>query len=356
MTQQADQSEDDQVLEDENEELDDEDVVYQINTFGADYTVDGLVKRFDRGDIFRPEFQRNFVWTWPQASKFIESILLGLPIPSVFLYREESTQKHLIVDGLQRLTTLHAFHKGRFPHNDRVFRLKDVKSRFEGRTIDDLEEEDHRRFEDAVIHAMVIQQMAPDDDNSSVFHIFDRLNSNGTPLQPQEMRAAIYHGPFQALLGKLNEVTQWREIFGPVHKRAKDHELILRFLALANSRDKYQKPMKTFLNSFMAANRHLDGGIANNLTHQFVETIDRAYAALGKRAFRPQRAMNVAVYDALMVAILECPYAEPEAIKTAYENLISDDGFMRMSSDATSDESNVHGRIEMALEEINGAT
>lgn len=356
MTQEVDQFEDDQSVEDLEEELDDEGVIYQINTFGADYTVDGLVKRFDRGDIFRPEFQRNFVWTWPQASKFVESILLGLPIPSVFLYREESTQKHLIVDGLQRLTTLHAFHKGRFPHNDRVFRLKDVKSRFEGRTIDDLEEVDHRRFEDAVIHAMVIQQMAPDDDNSSVFHIFDRLNSNGTPLQPQEIRAAIYHGPFQALLGKLNEEKLWREIFGPPHRRAKDQELILRFLALANSRETYEKPMKAFLNKFMAVNRHLDEGVANHLTHQFVETIDRAYAALGKRAFRPQRAMNVAVYDALMVAILDRPNAEPEVIRSAFENLIADEGFMRMSSDATSDESNVHGRIEMAIEEINVAT
>ena len=315
---------------DAGEEISDEDVVYQINTFGADYTVDGLVKRFDRGDIFRPEFQRNFVWTWPQASKFIESILLGLPIPSVFLYREDSTQKHLIVDGLQRLTTLHSFYKGRFPHNNRVFRLKDVKSRFEGRTIDDLEEEDHRRFEDSVIHAMVIQQMAPNDDNSSVFHIFDRLNSNGTPLQPQEMRAAIYHGPFQALLGQLNGFSEWREIFGPEHKRAKDQELILRFLALANNREKYEKPMKSFLNNFMSEHRMLIEGKNNKFTFQFISTIDRIYGSLGRRAFRPQRAMNVSVFDAFMVAILECPAATSEKITSAFEQLIKNEEFMRM--------------------------
>lgn len=344
-----------QPIEDADEELQDEDVVYQINTFGADYTVDGLVKRFDRGDIYRPEFQRNFVWTWPQASKFIESILLGLPIPSVFLYREESTQKHLIVDGLQRLSTLHAFHKGRFPHNDRVFRLRDVKSRFEGRTIDELEEEDQRRLEDAVIHAMIIQQMIPDDNNSSVYHIFDRLNSNGTPLQPQEIRAAIFHGPFQALLGRLNEEEHWREVFGPVHKRAKDQELILRFLALANSRIEYEKPMKTFLNNYMGANRYLDEEAAEELAGQFVDTISRAYAALGGRAFRPQRAMNVAVYDAVMVAIAECPSTGSEGVREAYEGLIENELFMQMSSDATSDEANVHGRIDMAIEEINAA-
>jgi hypothetical protein len=99
--------------------------------------------------------------------------------------------------------------------------LKDVKSCFEGKTIDDLEEEDHRRFEDAIIHAMVIQQMAPDNDNSSAFHIFDRLNSNGTPLQPQEIRAAIYHGPFQTLLGTLNQHKTWRDVFAPPTKEQK---------------------------------------------------------------------------------------------------------------------------------------
>lgn len=350
------EAEDEIVEADVDEEISDEEVIYQINTFGADFAVDGLVKRFDRGDIFRPEFQRNYVWTWPQASKFIESILLGLPIPSVFLYREESTQKHLIVDGLQRLTTLHAFHKGRFPHNDRVFKLKDVKSRFEGRTIDDLEDEDHRRFEDTVIHAMIIQQMAPQADNSSVFHIFDRLNSNGTPLQPQEIRAAIYHGPFQKLLGKLNQNSDWREIFGPMHKRSKDQELILRFLALSNNRVAYEKPMKAFLNNFMGDNRHAEDGRLSTFATSFETTIARAKAALGSRAFRPQRSMNVAVFDAIMVAINECQGANKEAISDAYSGLVQNEDFMNLSSEATSNDSNVHGRINMAIEAINAAS
>ncbi|AEI93471.1 DUF262 domain-containing protein [Roseobacter litoralis] len=345
----------DQIEGDVSEDLNDEDVVYNINTFGADFTVDGLVKRFDRGDIYRPEFQRNFVWTLPQASKFIESILLGLPIPSVFLYREESTQKHLIVDGLQRLTTLHAFFKGRFRHNDKVFRLKDVKKRFEGRTHEELEEEDKRRFEDAVIHAMIIQQTSPDNDNSSVFHIFDRLNSNGTPLQPQEMRAAIYHGSFQELLGTLNMNIIWREIFGGAHKRSKDQELILRFLALLNNRQNYQKPMKAFLNAFMGAHREISLDDKAKFATQFAGTIQRAHAGIGKRAFRPQRAMNVAVYDAVMVAIAECPAASPEDIGQAYIELLGNEEFIRMTSDATSDEGNIKGRIDLAVSTLHAA-
>ena len=339
---------------DTGEEISDEDVVYQINTYGADFTVDGLVKRFDRGDIFRPEFQRNYVWTWRQASRFIESILLGLPIPSVFLYKEESTQKLLIVDGLQRLTTLHAFHQGRFPNN-KVFKLKGVNSRFEGRTINELEGADKRRIEDSVIHAMIIQQMAPQDDKSSVFHIFDRLNSGGTPLQPQEIRAAIYHGPFQESLGQFNENEKWRDIFGPVHKRSKDQELILRFLALSENSDAYEAPMKAFLNNFMSTHRNADKDQLAGFDKTFSQTIERAHNALGKKAFRLHRSMNVAVFDAVMVAINTCSEADSDAIKQAYRSLKKDKDFRNFSSESTSSVANVHGRIKRAIEAINAA-
>lgn len=341
--------------EEEERDFSDESTIYQINTFGADYTVDGLVKRFERGDIFRPKFQRNFVWTWPQASRFIESILLGLPIPSVFLYREEATQKHLIVDGLQRLTTLNAFHKGRFPGTQRVFTLKGVKQKYEGKSLEDLDEEDKRRFEDTVIHAMIIQQIAPAEDNSAVFHIFDRLNSNGTPLQAQEIRAAVYHGTFQELIGELNNDPDWRAIFGPVHKRSKDQELILRFLALYNNRENYEKPMKSFLNEYISAYRNPKERQLDAFEDDFAETVQRAREALGDRAFRPQRSFNVAVYDALMVAIAECPDASADAIQEAYEDLIADENFLKLCSEATSDETSVKGRIEMAVEAINAA-
>lgn len=352
----ADADEQSFVGEENNEDLDDDDVVYQITTSGADFDVDGLVKRFDRGSIYRPEFQRNFVWTWRQASKFIESILLGLPIPSVFLFREEETQKLLIVDGLQRLTTLHAFKKGRMPHNDRVFRLKDVKPRFEGKTLDELEEEDQLRFADAIIHAMIIQQMAPDDSNSSVFHIFDRLNSNGTPLQPQEMRAAVYHGAFQQMLGQANEAASWRKIFGPIHKRAKDQELVLRFIALRHNREHYVRPMKGFLNDFMASNRKASDDTLAEFRVCFENTIQRIDDALGKEAFRPSRSMNVAFFDAFMVAVAENEYASGDHIRAANAELSQSEDFMRLTSEATSNESNVLGRIDKAKEVLDAAS
>lgn len=333
----------------------DDDVVYEINTYGADFTVDGLINRFDREDIFRPHFQRNFVWNLRQASRFIESILLGLPIPSVFLYREEDSRRHLIVDGLQRLSSLHGFASGRFPNTDRSFRLKDVQARYEGRSIDDLELADQRRFFDTVIHSIIIQQMAPDNDRTSVFHIFERLNSNGTPLHAQEMRAAIFHGPFQELLVQLNQNPFWRKIFGAEHKRSKDQELILRFFALNFRWRDYRKPMTKFLNQFMGDNRHLERYDGHNLSEVWDTTIKRVFDAIGREAFKPAKALNVALFDAVMVGVCRNPNATPEHIRESYLRLIENPDFRYSIERATSDEATVVRRIELALQAFGAA-
>lgn len=336
----------------EGGDLPDDDVIYQINTFGADFTVDGLVVRFERGDIYRPQFQRNFVWSLPQASKFVESILLGLPVPSVFLYREEDTQQNLIVDGLQRLTTLHAFYSGIFPTTQRVFKLKNVKKRFEDKSLKELALEDQRRFEDAVIHAMIIQQASPQQDKSSVFHIFERLNSNGTPLEPQEIRSAIYHGPFQLVLDELNQFATWRKIFGPVHKRSKDVELILRFLAFVFDNKNYVSPMKLFLNKFMGKNRNLDIVDAGEAAALFQDTLSVIYEAEGDRAFRITRSLNAAIFDSFMTAVAINRVRDPKIVKKAYSSLMKSDAYIQYVSKATANEKNVEGRFSLAIEAV----
>src|SRR4051812_15061689 len=72
---------------------------FNIASYGADYTVDSLVKRLKAGAFFVPPFQRSYVWNQNQASRFVESLLLGLPVPGIFLYKEPTTNKHLVIDG-----------------------------------------------------------------------------------------------------------------------------------------------------------------------------------------------------------------------------------------------------------------
>ncbi|MBN9335239.1 DUF262 domain-containing protein [Devosia sp.] len=329
-------------------EIDDEGIVYQITSFGADFLVDGLVARMERQDIYRPNFQRQFVWSTSQASRFVESILLGLPIPGIFLYREEETQKHLIIDGLQRLTTIQAFSRGKFENSNKVFRLSGVKRRFEGRSIDELDPTDQRRFRDATIHATIIQQTLPEADNSSVYQIFDRLNSGGTPLQPQEIRAAIFHGEFQLLLEELNSDENWRKIFGGANKRAKDQELILRFFALLVDGARYKAPMRKFLNEFMANKRHLPPDEADHYRHIFRKTCSLVVAHIGEKPFRPVRALNVAVFDSVMVALARSTSVEEGLLRSRYDSLLADRDYIEAVSKSTADETNVETRIRLA--------
>src|SRR5437899_942572 len=132
------------------EQTEEEEVVpfkYSITSYGADYPVDSLVQRIRNGDIYVPAFQRDFVWTLPQASKFVESLLLGLPVPGIFLSREEPTQKLLVIDGQQRLRTLQFFYDGIWRPTGREFALRDVQSEFDGITYNALKPKDKRRLD-----------------------------------------------------------------------------------------------------------------------------------------------------------------------------------------------------------------
>ena len=231
---------------------------YTISGYGADFDVEGLVRRLDRGDVEIPEFQRTFVWNRKRASRFVESLLMGLPVPGIFLYRDKNSQSLRVIDGQQRLISLQAYYKGRFPGSNQTFKLVGLNSRFEGLSYAELSRQDRRRLNDSIIHASIIQQESPDDDGTSQFALFERLNTTSTPLSPQEIRAAIYGGELNDLLVELNDFDEWRTLVGKPNRRKRDQELILRFIALYFCFDEYQPPMKSFLNEFMNDNKDME--------------------------------------------------------------------------------------------------
>ena len=165
---------------------------YSITSYGADYTVDSIVQRIEKEKIFVPPFQRKYVWTQIQASRFIESLILGLPVPGVFFSKEEATERLLIIDGQQRILSIANFYRGVF--GEKKFRLKGVQEDLEGKTYEELNEADQNRLDDSILHATIIKQDTPSDDESSIYMVFERLNTGGTPLQPQEIRACVYYG------------------------------------------------------------------------------------------------------------------------------------------------------------------
>ena len=327
---------------------------YLISSYGADYDVEGLVRRLNRGDIEIPEFQRNLVWNEIRQSRFIESLLLGLPVPGIFLYRVKGDQKQLVIDGQQRLRTLQSFYNGKFAESGRVFKLKGLKTRFNGLAHKDLGSSDRRRLDYSIIHATVMQQDKPDDNGSSQYFIFERLNTGGVALAAQEIRAAIYGGKFNKLIVVLNNNDDWRELFGKRSKRKRDEELILRFLALYFCLDKYASAssMKDFLNKFMERNRNLDSYSEDEIRPLFENTVRTILNKIGPRAFKPRRAVNAAVLDSLMIGITRrLKGGEIEsAIRSRYDALLDMEVFQASTAAYTSTAENVHTRIQLATD------
>lgn len=326
---------------------------YAISSYGADYPVDGLVKRLKEGTVYVPPFQRSYVWSLRDASRFLESLLLGLPVPGVFLSKEEPTNKLLVIDGQQRLRSLQFFYDRIFGPTGREFKLEGVQDRYEGRTIDTLDIEDRRHLDDSIIHATVMRQDIPSDDDSSIYHVFERLNTGGKVLSGQEIRACLYHGPFDELIAELNKEPDWRAIFGRENKRLRDQELILRFFALKHDGAAYFRPLKGFLNKFMKSNRKLQRFAAKELSDEFHGTVSLIRNTLGDRPFRPERLLNAAILDSVMVAVsdgIELGVVDASTLPAQYEALLATADYLTSTKGNTAQEEQVERRLRLARE------
>lgn len=327
---------------------------YEINTYPADFTLEVLHQKWNAGDIEIPRFQRQFVWKQVQASKLIESFLIGLPVPAVFLYTERTTQKFLVIDGQQRLRSVFYFFEGFFGEEKKgkreVFQLRGLseKSKYFGKTFQDLHEPDRRRFQNCVLRSFIVQQLDPGDD-TSIYHIFERLNTGGTLLANQEIRNSVYRGSFNELLHDLNMLPEWRKIVGrPVpDSRQKDVELILRFFALLDVAH-YEKPMKDFLSKFMKANREPNETTRRQFHDLFRGTCRVAADKLGDRPFHIRTGLNSAVFDCVMVSIGHHLATVPADFRSRYEGLVGDPDFLKKVSSGTTDQEVLKSRFQTA--------
>ena len=303
-----------------------------------------------------PEFQRGFVWDVKDASRFVESYFsFGLPVPSIFLSKEADTGKLLVVDGQQRLLSLRYFYDGIWQRSKREFSLRGVDRTFEGKTYKTLRDEDRRRLDDAILHVTVFKQDEPSEDQSGIYQVFERLNSGGKKLTPQEIRSAVHHsGGMRELLHDLNKNPEWRFIYGKSEDgRMRDQELVLRFLAFYYvSADNYKSPLLNFLNAFMGRYKKLEATRAAEMKSAFSDAIHAIYLGIGTSAFRPVRALNAAVFDSVMVGVARrlktSPISDLGLLKSRYDELLHDQAFLDACGRGTAGEERVKTRIGLA--------
>ena len=198
-------------------------------------------------------------------------------------------------------------------------------------------------MDDSIVHATIVKQEAPDNENTSIYHVFERLNNGGKKLTPQEIRTAIYYGQLNDLIEELNNYKDWRDMFGPENARLKDKELILRFFAVLNRADKYSKPMVEFLNKFNKGLRNPSEQFLTESKTIFKNSITFLKNSVGKSAFRPEGVLSVSVFEAVTIGVAKFIKAKGvnpdiEKFKTAHQLLLKDAAFIKSVTGGTSDD------------------
>ena len=262
----------------------------------AQYSIFELKRKYDKDRIcIDPDFQRNLVWTNKQKSELIESVIMQIPLPLIYLAENEDG-KLVVVDGRQRLTTF-------FQFLDNEFRLKDLKilPQINGMNFNELEESHlYSRYVTIIEDTQLVVQIIKYPTKDRVrFDIFDRVNRGGTPLNKQEMRNALYQGNATKLLDELSKMKSFKDATGGAisPKHMKDKYVILRALCFyllwrGNILDKnkkrmeYRSDMEELLGAGMNLFNKMDLNSIFLLKQLFDRTMTRAYQCLGKDGFR----------------------------------------------------------------------
>jgi uncharacterized protein with ParB-like and HNH nuclease domain len=360
---------------------------YDITAAPNDFNILTIYNFLEAGSVRIPGFQRNYVWDLGRASKLIESLLLGLPVPQVFLY-EAGRNEFLVIDGQQRLMSIYYFIKQRFPkkdkraelrtifdvqgkipddflHNDDYFenfRLKLAESlpshpnRFKGlayATLGDYK----TQFDLRTIRNIIIKQNSPKDDDSSMYEVFNRLNTGGINLRPQEIRTSMYHSRFYDMLYRANSNAAWRKIVGNPEPdlHMKDIEILLRGLAMLIDGDNYAPSMVKFLNQFSRKSR-MRSDEENKYLYDLLVSFFDACAKLPDDAFlnKRNRRFNVALYEATFAAACQRPFKKGKVLTQPISpaklvRLESDSRFLGATTEGTTQTKNVKLRLERAL-------
>jgi hypothetical protein len=358
-----------------------------LRYYGVDFDVEGLVRRFERADLTVPSFdpaaetegdvegfQRRFVWPKKQMDRFIESLLLGYPVPGIFLV-EQSNRRFLVLDGQQRLHTLHAFYQGQYgpAGSEKVFRLDYVGEELRGLTYKTLSDPDKRLLDSTILQSTIV---VPQEGNlEAVYRVFERINSSGIKLQPQEIRVALFTGPLIRLLRDLNATPDWRALFGPSHSRLKDHELILRYLALAESAEQlvkhdwnrdaaradlpggvavYRPAMTTFLNRYLDRHQTLVGVDVDAMRADFAAVTAALAQSGGRSVLRfGGNQVNAAHTDAMLVGATLAHRTgtalTPKSCSKAIADLLANDAYRAAVVESTSHLESVTNRLRFAI-------
>lgn len=340
----------------------------KIFTQKNEYSIEYLHKLAKRGRLnLQPTFQRRFVWDIEKASALIESILLDMPIPVIYL-AEDPDSILAVVDGQQRLSAIFSFIDGTFPEM-KSFNLSKLRilSELNGKNYQQIPLEFQEKIDSSSLSVITIKN---ESDVELKFEIFERLNTGSVALNDQELRNCLYRGSYLDLAKELASDHDYAHIMGfkGPEKRMKDVEYVIRFGAFYHQTYlKYSSSMKSFINQEMAKNKNISNGDAEKLRDAFKKAIQINKSLFGARSFRKitrgtandpnivwknSKIVNGALYDLMMVSLLKYDknliYRNLDAIREAYISLLTEnDTFIDAVEKWTNDKNQTKARFEI---------
>lgn len=285
-----------------------------LRTQAYDKSVSDVVTMIGAGNdgdiLLNPDYQRNYIWDNKKASLLIESFLLNVPIPVIYM-AENDDSTWSVVDGLQRLESLR-----RFFANEFKLRGLEVLKELNGDQYSKLNPKAARILRNGILRIILIfKESHPD----IKYEIFMRLNRGSIRLTEQELRNCLYRGTFNELLKDLRQNPKYLEMIGlsKPHKRMNDAELILRYLTISDSFDaktnklvdSYKGKVVSSMNKHIISKQNIDTKEAESISKRFNSTIEKVYAVFGENAFRKinpdgefEKNINRAIMDIIMIS------------------------------------------------------
>lgn len=326
-----------------------------LSTDRLDMSFGEIMSMYEREEIIiNPDFQRLFRWSISQQTRFIESLLLGIPIPPIFV-AEDSDGRWELVDGLQRLSTIFSYFgllKDEEDKNNWVLEKGDLVEELEGFDIDKLPIKYQLNIKRASCRVEIIKW------NSKIdmrYELFNRLNTGGSPLADQEIRNCIFRGvtsQFNDLLKRASNHDRFLELLSLTDRQKSmlyNEELVLRFVALFNKAiDK--DLLSSYLTNYMKEVIE-DNSFDYGMEDLFYRVVNVLYP-FGKTIFRFNNgSFSTSLYDAIFIGTAKnIDYYEKntEDLKSRIITLSNDDDFRKYTGSASNSKSRVQNRIIIA--------
>lgn len=278
-----------------------EEKMKRVFTDKKDFPLSLIKEMFDDGDIIpQPDYQRDYVMDVKIASRLIESVLLNIPIPTVYLC-EELDGRFSIIDGQQRMTSFVKYLKNEFA-------LKGLEelSELNGKKFSELEKTLQRTLKSCTLNSIILTK----ESQELKYEIFARLNQGSIRLKPQELRNCIYRGTLNNMIEEIAKNNRYlNDLFLENNKRKNYQEYILRFFALRNFND-YSSSMTKTMNNFMLKHQNADEQEIKEFKELYNRTIDIIKQVFGSTAFcaydrQKNQFMNKfsgSIYDSITIA------------------------------------------------------